>query len=247
MQKVLKKFINAMRYAPVMELLRRIRQKAKHRKQLKEWYDKGCPVPPPHIVKQQYLRSYAARYKLRTFVESGTYRGDMVEAMKDSFDKVYSIELSRELFLNCCRRFALERHVELVHGDSGVELGNIVRTINRAALFWLDGHYSGGVTTKGSKDTPIKEELQHILESDEPGHVIIIDDARFFGSDPFYPSVDELREFIFSRRTDVEISIKDDSIRVTPRYYDHKLDSRKNSGPPANISQADQPAGDKDL
>ena len=222
MKKLLKKFIKAMLYKTVMDPFRRIKQnvklKAKHRKQFKEWYDKGCPVPPPHIVKQQCLRNYAARYKLRILVESGTYCGDMVEAMKDSFDKIYSIELSQELFLKACKQFASDIHVECIHGDSGLEIGNIVKTLNRPALFWLDGHYSGGVTSKGSIDTPIIEELQHILESGESGHVIIIDDARLFGSDPSYLSVDELKEFIFSRRTDVEISIKDDSIRVTPQY-----------------------------
>ena len=222
MRKLLKKLIKAMLHKTVMPTLRRIRRntklKAKHRKQLKEWHDKGCPAPPPHIVKQQCLRHYAARYKLRTLVESGTCCGDMVEAMKNSFNKIYSVELCKELFLKACKKFESEKHVKLIHGDSGIEIGNIVKTLKRPALFWLDGHYSGGVTAKGSKDTPIIEELQHILESGESGHVIIIDDARLFGSDPSYLSVDELKEFIFSRRTNVEISIKDDSIRVTPQY-----------------------------
>ena len=51
-----------------------------------------APVPPPHVVKQRVLREYAERYELKVFVETGTYRGDMVQAMKPLFDKIYSIE-----------------------------------------------------------------------------------------------------------------------------------------------------------
>jgi hypothetical protein len=46
--------------------------------------------------------------------------------------------------------------------------------------------------------------------------VIIIDDARLFGSDPAYPSKEELNEFIESRRSDVKITVQNDSIRITP-------------------------------
>ncbi len=47
---------------------------------LAEWERQGRPVPPPHVVKQRVLRGYAERYHLNIFVETGTYRGDMVEA-----------------------------------------------------------------------------------------------------------------------------------------------------------------------
>jgi hypothetical protein len=88
-----------------------------------------------------------------------------------------------------------------------------VRRIDQPALFYLDGHYSGGITARAAKDTPIYEELSHIFEHD-PRHVIVIDDARCFGRDPDYPSLHELREFIpleAARRRDR--SREDDSIR----------------------------------
>jgi len=65
---------------------------------LAEWERQGRPVPPPHVAKQRVLREYAERYHLKIFVETGTYRGDMVEAMKHLFHKIYSIELSDTLF-----------------------------------------------------------------------------------------------------------------------------------------------------
>jgi len=188
---------------------------AKNR-EIAEWKAKGRPVPPPHIIKQQTLIEYAKKYGLRVFVETGTYYGEMVDVMKNTFDHIYSIELGDALYENARKRFAGLNHIEIIHGDSGVELADILNKIDSPALFWLDGHYSEGVTVKGKVDTPIREELVCILNAPDKGHVIIIDDARCFGTDPAYPSIDELTEFIKSKRPNVDIVVENDSIRVTP-------------------------------
>jgi hypothetical protein len=175
-------------------------------------------MPPPHIVKQRILKTYAHRFDLKILVETGTYYGDMVEAMRTSFDRLYSIELSRDLYEMATVRFKGIEHIELIHGDSGVALGRIVAELDQPALFWLDGHYSAGVTAKGDKDTPIYEELRHILDGHNRGHVILIDDARCFGTDPSYPRIEEIKEFIGSRWPDTEISVQHDTIRITPSH-----------------------------
>ena len=59
-------------------------------------------------------------------------------------------------------------------------------------------------------------ELTHILASRKHSHVIVIDDARCFGTEPGYPSIPELEKFIRSLRPDVAIAVEHDSIRVTP-------------------------------
>lgn len=186
-------------------------------KELVEWEKKGRPAPPPHIVKQRILQAYSTRFGLKILIETGTYYGDMIEAMKDSFDRLYSIELSEELYEKTKERFKGVKHIELIHGDSGLELRNIINKINQPALFWLDGHYSAGDTALGEKETPIYEEMSNILNATDRGHVIIIDDARCFGTDPSYPSVGELSDFIRSKRTNIDIIIQDDSIRITPK------------------------------
>jgi hypothetical protein len=183
---------------------------------LAEWEGKGKPIPPPHMAKQRMLREYAKRYGLRVFVESGTYFGDMLEAMKADFDRIYSVELSRDLHEKAITRFQGINNIELIHGDSSIELERIMAKINQPALFWLDGHYSAGVTARGAKDTPIYEELRHILNASERGHVIIVDDARCFGTDPAYPSIEELSELI-KKRSNLDIRVQDDSIRITPK------------------------------
>ncbi|MBC2744401.1 MAG: hypothetical protein HGJ93_15505 [Desulfosarcina sp.] len=186
-------------------------------KELVEWERKGKPLPPPHIVKQRTLQTYAKRFGLKILVETGTYCGDMVEAMKDSFDRIYSIELSKELYENAKGRFKGIKYIELIHGDSGLELRKIINKLNQPALFWLDSHYSAGVTARGDKDTPIYEEMEHILNVPDREHVVIIDDARLFGTDPAYPSMGELSDFIRSKRPDTDIVVQDDSIRITPK------------------------------
>ena len=179
-------------------------------------------TPPKHTAKQRILREYAIKYNLRIFVETGTYRGDMVEAMRGCCDHIYSIELSETLYQDCLSRFRGIPGIELIHGDSGVELGTLIKQIRRPALFWLDGHYSGGITARGTKDTPIMQELAHILSAPDMGHVIIIDDARCFGTYEGYPAISELCQYIQSKRPNTQIDIQDDMIRILPAMNQSK-------------------------
>lgn len=180
------------------------------------WQMRGSQVPPPHIFKQKVIRGFAKRFGIRIFVETGTFHGDMVAAMKHYFDNIYSIELSPELFEKAKQRFDGDHIVEIIHGDSGVELDKLLDRIDQPALFWLDGHYSAGVTARSHKDTPIFEELTHIYNHRISDHVVIIDDARLFGSDPAYPTIKELCDFVRTKKSDAVINIVYDSIRISP-------------------------------
>lgn len=201
---------------PLYYPLRKIKQWVLWNMELLKWKKAGCVVPPPHIVKQKVLKQYAKEYGLKILVETGTYVGDMCEAMKNTFDKIYSIELDQKLFEAARKRFKTCEHVEIIHGDSGKEIGRLISKLDKATLFFLDGHYSGGMTSRGEKDTPIFEELNSILRSWNGKHVIIIDDARCFGSDPAYPTLDELRKAIYSRTENIDFRVKDDIIRIVP-------------------------------
>ena len=215
MKQVLKEFIKR---TPLYHPIRNWTRLRKQKRELLRWERQGRPVPPPHVVKQRTINVLAERFGLTMLVETGTYYGDMVEAMKRRFSQIYSIELSRELCERAAKRFHGDGNVKIIHGDSGTELGKLVREIDQPALFYLDGHYSAGITARGAKDTPIYEELAHIFDTQNRKHVIVIDDARCFGKDPGYPSLRELREFIRSKRPDVEIEVEDDSIRITPSF-----------------------------
>jgi hypothetical protein len=182
-----------------------------------QWEKNGKPMPPPHLQKQRVLRDFAQQYGLKVLVETGTFYGDMVEAMKSHFDQIYSIELSQNLCEKAQNRFKGQQHIEVIQGDSGIELKNLMARINRPTLFWLDGHYSGGETALGKNQTPVYEELEHILLAPDLRHVIIVDDARCFGADPAYPTIGQLETFVKSKRPNVELSVENDSVRITPR------------------------------
>ena len=126
-----------------------------HEEQLAEWERNGRPIPPPHIVKQMAIVEYRKKFHTEILVETGTYMGDMVEAQRDHFKKIYSIELSEKLFNKAQKRFKDHLHIKIVQGDSGTVLNKLMAEIDRPALFWLDGHYSGGITAKGDKECPV--------------------------------------------------------------------------------------------
>ncbi len=214
MKRLVKRII---KNTPLYHPLRNRVVRRKDAKEFIEWEMNGKPVPPPHIVKQKTLQTYSIKYSLKILVETGTLYGDMVEAMKEVFEHIYSIELDELLYEEAKKRFKAAEHIELICGDSGVEIINLMNKIDEPALFWLDAHYSGGVTAKGENDTPIYKELTTIFNAPDRGHVIIIDDARSFGSDPGYPNMDELIDFVNSKRSNLEIAVQDDSIRITPK------------------------------
>lgn len=197
-------------YYFINNLCKRFKQK----KELTYWLKNGQPLPPPHIVKQKILLDYASNNNLKILVETGTYYGDMVQAMKGVFEKIYSIELSEILADVATWRFKDQSHVEIIQGDSGFALGRLMDKLDAPVLFWLDGHYSAGVTARGEKETPIYEELTHIYNRGDLNDVIIIDDARSFGSDPGYPTIEELKGFVLQKWPDCSFTVADDAIRI---------------------------------
>ncbi len=183
---------------------------------LATWKQNGKPMPPPHLIKQAHIREIADRFQLETLVETGTFYGDMVEAMRPHFKTIYSIELSKALYRRAACRFHRYPNIHITQGDSAIELKAIVAHLDQPALFWLDGHYSDGITARGAQDTPIYEELIHIFNSPVTGHAILIDDARCFGAYPTYPSKDEISSFIRKHVPDCILDEHHDCIRILP-------------------------------
>ena len=185
-----------------------------HEEQFAEWEKNGRPLPPPHIVKQKAIEAFRKRFQTKILVETGTYLGDMVEAQRTHFEKIYSIELSEKLFNRAKKRFKDHSHITILQGDSGVVLNKLIPGIDQPALFWLDGHYSGGITAKAEKECPVPEELETILKS-SLSHVILIDDARLFNGTQDYPTIEEIENMIKKRGDPYLLEIKDDIIRIT--------------------------------
>jgi hypothetical protein len=145
----------------------------------------------------------------------------MVKAMIPHFDHIWTIELGDRLYAEAQEKFRDATNVHLIHGDSGRELGRLIPQLDAPALFWLDAHYSGGplrgaTSARGEKDTPILEELDQLLRAAEPHHVVVIDDARLFGTDPAYPTLDDIAAFVKLRSPRRRIIVDCDCIQILP-------------------------------
>jgi hypothetical protein len=190
----------------------------KEKRAVAKWEAAGRPAPPPHSIKQRNIRDYRERFGLEVLVETGTFKGDMIEAMRGDFRKLYSIELADHFHAAAVERFKGDPSIEILHGDSGKVMSELVPKLDGPALFWLDGHYSAGNTARGDKDTPVMEELGHIFAREDLKCVILIDDARCFEgkSEQVYPSMDEVRSFVAGHRPDWKVEVDTDCIRISP-------------------------------
>lgn len=145
----------------------------------------------------------------KAFIETGTYLGQTTAAMRTLFKQVVSIELSDELYIEACKKFADDASVRLLHGDSATQLDIALDvTGGSAVMIWLDAHWSGGATARASENTPIMSELESIRRRSRDGDIILIDDIRYFidlpegfdthESNGGYPSLIRLLEVITS-------------------------------------------------
>jgi len=183
---------------------------------------RAYPLPsgvPEDDEKHEILRECARRFRCRVLVETGTYQGDTVAAVRRDFDDIYTIELHHELYRRARWRFVLDRHVHVVSGDSAEELDRLLPQLTRPTLFWLDAHYScGGVTSaKGKYDPPLLYELKAILGLREPRHVVLIDDARLFGTEPSYPALDAVERVVRESGLGLEVDVSRDIVRIYRR------------------------------
>jgi hypothetical protein len=137
----------------------------------------------------------------------------MVEAQLNNFQIIYSIELSEELCQRAIKKFGKQDKVKIIQGDSGKVLHTLIPQLNERAIFWLDGHYSAGITAKGDVECPVYEELRAIFKSSF-NHIVLIDDARLFTGHGDYPSIQDLSAYIISQRPAAHIEVEDDVIRV---------------------------------
>ena len=181
------------------------------------WIRMGRPVPPPSSVKRRMLSSLLTAFGAELFIETGTYLGNTVEALKDRVRVVHSIELGDDLFYKAKQRFAGCPKVRLWHGDSGDVLPAVLGSVDARCLFWLDGHYSAGATARGVEDTPVLRELGHIFAASLPPWLIAIDDARLFNGTGGYPCLASLEAHVAQQNPDFQLIYGLDAICIVSR------------------------------
>lgn len=148
------------------------------------------------------------------FIETGTFWGDGVQFALDSgYTKVVSIELFDKYFHIGTQRFAYNPNVKIVHGDSGLILGEVIKDFNEPITFWLDGHFSGEGTAFGIKEMPLLEELAHIKSHSIKTHTILIDDVKCWKNHDTQLNFDSVINAITSINPNYSFYTMDSSIK----------------------------------
>jgi hypothetical protein len=179
------------------------------------WILRGRPSRSPHLLKQKVVREYGERFGLKTLVETGTYYGEMVAAMKKRFERIYSIEFVSALAERAVRKFARDKQVRIFCGDSRVVMPEVLALLSAPALFWLDAGYYGWVGIR-SNEQRLSAELEMIL-SHPHKHIILLDDARGLTGRDGIPSVADVKQYVESTFPERMVEVKYDIMRVTFR------------------------------
>lgn len=147
--------------------------------------------PMPLLSKQSALRRVFLPGAV--VIETGTYHGDSSRFFSSAGFPVHTIEVSTTLaalVFPGLRRVGVTCH----QGDSAKLLPDLLMTLADEGVeeinFWLDGHWSGGVTSSApAHETPIVKELEAIGELRRKFRrmVVAVDDFRCFGNDAAYP------------------------------------------------------------
>lgn len=163
--------------------------------EVRSWVRRKYAPPSPSFVKRAVLLRNGLPNCL--WVESGTYLGHTTRVLASCSAQVISIEPDVNLFGKARSKFKKVKNITLVNGLSEDLLPGILADLRGNVCFWLDGHFSEGVTFRGPQDTPIRVELATIgrFLSNFDKVVVFVDDIRMFESatkSPEYPPLNFL-------------------------------------------------------
>ena len=154
------------------------------------WKLRNFDPPSPQHVKTRILSSHSLENAF--WIETGTYLGDTTLSLSKIAKSVISIEPQIDLSRFAEKRLKRHKNIKVLNSTSEECIAGILDNLSGPACFWLDGHYSGDVTYKGSVVSPILEELTAVstyVNKDNPV-IVFIDDFRLFVSSASsgYPS-----------------------------------------------------------
>jgi len=173
------------------------------------WLGGDQSGPPPQIIKEEILRDLGKRHKVRSLIETGTFKGDMLYALRNDFEDIHSIEIGDFNHRESSRRLQRFGHVHIHHGSSAETIGQVVDALTGPALFWLDGHYH--------ETTPIMAEVAAVFGDDRFQHVVAIDDAHSFVGQGEYPALDEFQRHLSEIAPDHSYRLESNVIQLEPR------------------------------
>ncbi len=115
------------------------------------------------------------------FVETGCFRGGGVDAaLAAGFERIVSIELHPDLAAWNVNKYKDNPKVTIVHGDSALEIGGVIDSIQTPITFFLDSHGSPE-KDKHQCESRVLEELDAISVHPIHSHTILLDDINALG------------------------------------------------------------------
>lgn len=148
------------------------------------------------------IRSLILKYKdnrkikRKIFIETGTALGETTLWAARHFYKVYSIEFQENNYVSAFQALWNIDNVRIFWGDSANRIKDVIWMVQEPAVYFLDAHYTNGPedVVANSGNCPIIEELGHILIRPFD-NIVFIDDARLFGVEPGWPSIEHISDF----------------------------------------------------
>ena len=134
------------------------------------------------VLPEQLAASLRDRLSLVRAIETGTYRGRGTRLLGSLFAEVITIEVAPALAQAAKMSLTNIAGVTVQEGSSRYILPNLIDP-SKPTLYWLDGHWSGGVTGGAEDECPVLAELSAIAGG-HPDDCILIDDARLFLAPP---------------------------------------------------------------
>ena len=117
-------------------------------------------------IPQQIVIDLARLNGSTVFVETGTFQGGTTRWASNYFETVHTIERAESLYSLHGSELASIKGVTPHLGDSKDILPQIVRDLRgQRAVYWLDGHWSGGETAGKNDECPTLGGIGLSLES----------------------------------------------------------------------------------
>ena len=164
---------------------------------------------------------------VNTFVETGTFKGDLTADAAEYFTDVYTIEKSAPYAEMAAKRFEDTPNVTVIQGDSADELSALGAELTGDELYYLDAHYSDFSNedeVAGINDQcPLLDELAALAAADIDGRIMIDDEFMFTKpvDEPYnpadWPSLDEVVSGIGEINSDVQMRIVGSYIIALPQ------------------------------
>jgi hypothetical protein len=153
----------------------------------------GVLNQPKYINKSLLAAMIGLKNNKKIFIETGTYIGQSTYNIQNLFSKLYTCEASKDLYKAAKNLFLLtkSKNIKIYLNDSRNFLKSLKKTIANNSVFFLDAHYSTGITSKEYGRCPLLDELQIIIKKTSKP-IVVVDDIRTMNGKNGYPNLNEI-------------------------------------------------------